>query len=169
LTLPLFKNIPVREERTKSKDLNYRRDQRKRWKELNPGRSKAIEKKWRKSHLEQFNRRQRKYNFKIKNEVFSRYSHGATQCACCSETNIEFLSIDHIGGGGCKHRKVVGSGINLYKWLKKNNYPEGFRVLCFNCNMSYGIYGYCPHQEIKKERMERSILNINLTSGFKEI
>jgi hypothetical protein len=30
--------------------------------------------------------------------------------------------------------------------LIKNNFPDGFQVLCHNCNMSIGLYGYCPHQ-----------------------
>jgi hypothetical protein len=33
----------------------------------------------------------------------------------------------------------------LYLWLKRNNYPTGFRVLCHNCNLAIGFYGYCPH------------------------
>jgi len=38
---------------------------------------------------------------------------------------------------------------NFYRWLKQNNFPEGFRVLCINCNFSLGIYGYCPHEKQK--------------------
>lgn len=65
-------------------------------------------------------------------------------CACCGEGKYEFLAIDHINGGGNKHRKIIGH--NFVRWLKKNNYPEGFRVLCHNCNNSLGHYGYCPHK-----------------------
>ena len=67
-------------------------------------------------------------------------------CECCGEVFIELLTIDHIGGGGAVHRRTEHSAINLPTWLKTNNYPEGFRVLCFSCNCSYGHYGYCPHQ-----------------------
>ena len=28
---------------------------------------------------------------------------------------------------------------------RKNNYPEGFQVLCSNCNFAKGKYGSCPH------------------------
>lgn len=66
-------------------------------------------------------------------------------CECCGESNLEFLCIDHVNGGGNKHRDEIGKG-NLYQWLKKMGYPEGFRVLCHNCNFSMGAYGYCPHQ-----------------------
>lgn len=74
------------------------------------------------------------------------YSNNNPQCSCCGTKHIEFLAIDHINGGGNKHRKKIGSGSGtLYRWLKRNNYPDGFRILCNNCNYSYGIYGYCPH------------------------
>jgi hypothetical protein len=64
-------------------------------------------------------------------------------CACCDETHLEFLSIDHIHGGGNRDKKIHRS--NFYRWLKKLGFPEGFRVLCHNCNQSLGAYGYCPH------------------------
>lgn len=71
-------------------------------------------------------------------------------CACCGESRIEFLAVDHIGGAGNEHRRNVKarSGQNLYNWLKSNGYPPGFRVLCHNCNMALGFYGYCPHAEV---------------------
>ena len=65
-------------------------------------------------------------------------------CACCGEARIEFLAIDHINGHGNEHRRVRGTE-NISQWLKKHNYPNGFRVLCHNCNMSIGFYNYCPH------------------------
>ena len=79
--------------------------------------------------------------------VLAIYSEGQPICQCCKEIAIEFLTIDHIRGGGRKHtrEKGVGGGYSLYRWLIKNNYPEGFRVLCMNCNFAYGKYGYCPH------------------------
>src|SRR5262245_47553294 len=36
------------------------------------------------------------------------FAHYGTECACCGETHIEFLGIDHINGGGHKHRKEIG-------------------------------------------------------------
>jgi hypothetical protein len=71
-----------------------------------------------------------------------------SKCACCGESHTEFLAIDHINGGGNVHRRNLGAlGSHLFTWLKKNNYPEGFRVLCHNCNQSLGLLGYCPHHE----------------------
>lgn len=37
-------------------------------------------------------------------------------------------------------------GNGFMKWLKRNDWPKGFRVLCHNCNSSLGYYGYCPHR-----------------------
>lgn len=81
----------------------------------------------------------------LKQLVFAAY--GGAKCACCGERHQEFLSIDHANGDGAAHRKSIGwvSG-NIYGWLKKNKFPEGFRILCMNCNFALGHVGYCPHQ-----------------------
>ena len=66
-----------------------------------------------------------------------------SKCACCGEDRYEFLAIDHINGGG---RKQKQEGVTkITRWLVANNFPEGFRILCHNCNTSLGAYGYCPH------------------------
>ena len=71
--------------------------------------------------------------------------HYGGKCACCGETEPDFLSFDHIGGGGSKHRKEVLRGRTMGAWLVRNGYPEGFQILCHNCNLARGFYGYCPH------------------------
>ena len=75
------------------------------------------------------------------------YSKGVPQCSCCGELIYEFLTIDHVHNDGKDHRKKIGH--NLYDWLIKNNFPDGFQVLCMNCNWAKGKYGLCPHQFIK--------------------
>jgi len=84
-------------------------------------------------------------------------AYGGPSCACCKEEHLEFLTIDHIEKNGAEHRREMlkekgwkgdergMSGSHTYLWLKQNNYPPGFRVLCFNCNFSLGHFGYCPH------------------------
>lgn len=91
----------------------------------------------------------RRRNYKLK--VFRYYSKGIPKCACCGETHIEFLCIDHIHGGGNKHRrKLQKHSTDYYRWFIKNNFPEGFQILCHNCNMAKGFFGYCPHEREKK-------------------
>jgi hypothetical protein len=78
--------------------------------------------------------------------VLSHYSNGIPCCACCGEDHLEFLAIDHINGRGRAERGRTGRyGFSLYTWLRMQGYPEGYRVLCHNCNGALGWYGYCPH------------------------
>jgi len=105
------------------------------------------DKKWRNIHREKLRKLNRiykkKYDMKIKEQVFNHYGN---KCVCCGESNINFLSIDHINGGGTKHRKKIGCKIN--NWLIKNNFPKGYQTLCFNCNWGKHINGgICPHKE----------------------
>lgn len=66
-------------------------------------------------------------------------------CKCCGETIYEFLSVDHEDGRGSEHRRSIGRA-TIYRWLRQNGYPRGFRLLCHNCNASLGHYGVCPHR-----------------------
>jgi hypothetical protein len=54
-------------------------------------------------------------------------AHYGGKCACCGESRYEFMAIDHIDGGGSKHRKEIGQNSTV-NWLVKNNFPDGFRV-----------------------------------------
>ena len=87
-----------------------------------------------------------KYQRRLTRQTIAAY--GGT-CACCGETAAEFLTIDHVGGGGRAHRlSLGGTGTALYSWLRRMGYPTlGFRCLCMNCNFSLGKRGYCPHAQ----------------------
>lgn len=93
------------------------------------------------------NKRIATYKRNLRIKCLQHYSHGAMSCACCGEANIEFLALDHINGGGNKERKMSGrkGTIGLAQYLIKNGFPDGYRVLCHNCNQSLGAYKYCPH------------------------
>ena len=103
-----------------------------------------------KNHAAVIAEQRRVLRVKLKTEVFMAY--GGFQCVCphglgiCGETEKDFLCIDHINGGGAKHRKEVGSGNSFCGWLKRNKFPEGFRVLCHNCNQARGYTGTCPKE-----------------------
>lgn len=72
-----------------------------------------------------------------KERVISHYSNGTMACKRCGFSDIRALSIDHIKGNGAKERRTIGmpkgGGDFFYRWLKKQNYPEGYQVLCMNC------------------------------------
>lgn len=88
----------------------------------------------------------RSKHIELKIEVFTKY--GGTICNCCRESNLKFLSIDHVHNNGNIHRRTIGQKTEICKWLKKNNYPDGFQVLCYNCNFGKNVNGgICPHLE----------------------
>lgn len=82
-------------------------------------------------------------NRKVK--ALSFYSNGAPVCACCGITELAFLTIDHINGNGAAHRRSIGR-VNFYAWLIRNEYPDGFQVLCYNCNCAKRDGAECPHK-----------------------
>lgn len=76
----------------------------------------------------------------LKSKVLDAY--GGPVCNGCSETEVAVLQIDHISGDGNVHAAKIGkdgdikSGrARMYKWLRDNGFPPGFRVLCSNCNI----------------------------------
>lgn len=74
----------------------------------------------------------RKLPSKLKQQVIEHYG---GRCALCGEDRWEFLTIDHINGGGTEHRRKLNNSV--YAWLRKSGWPtDGFRLLCSNCNCS---------------------------------
>lgn len=94
--------------------------------------------------------------------VLNHYCNNNIKCAHCCCKDIDCLTIDHIDGGGKKHMRNIGFGSHLINWLIKNNFPEGFQILCCNC------------QRIKKiENKECSYLKLGKTNtpkrGYKSL
>lgn len=83
-------------------------------------------------------RRGRRYTRRLRLAALAAYG-GA--CACCGEGEEVYLVIDHVQGGGSKHRRSITGGI--FAWLKRHSYPPGFQVLCHNCNHAKRLGG-CP-------------------------
>ncbi len=87
-------------------------------------------------------------NRRLKVEILMHYSNGYPHCKCCGEATLQFLTIDHIDGCGTKHRRSIGYGLTFYLWLKRNNFPAEYQVLCFNCNSGRQVNGgICPHEQ----------------------
>jgi len=112
----------------------------------NPEKYRAKAKLWKLRNINRCREIQRKSKLKQRIEVLEHYG---GKCACCGEKEIKFLSIDHINGGGKKDRQKHGFGNTFYFYLRKNNYPKGFQVLCHNCNLAKSLYGKCPHKDKK--------------------
>lgn len=135
------------------------RDDNKEWKKQTDKKyrecNKEILKKWRDDNKECLYQKKKEKRFENKIRVYNHYSNYDIKCSCCGENQIEFLSIDHIEGGGNKHRKALGfSGYHIYNYLIKNNFPPGFQILCMNCNFSKGKRdgnGICIHQKGQAE------------------
>jgi hypothetical protein len=101
---------------------------------------------WWKEYTREWHKEKRK---ELKKNIFQHYG---GKCVCCGEERIDFLTIDHINGGGRKHRAEISksnsgrSGPEFYRWIIKNNFPSDLRVLCYNCNCSRWHLGKCPHE-----------------------
>ena len=154
------------QKRWREKNPNYQKI----WHQRNPEKSKKYGRdfyyrNWEKRKLESKMRRrrlysknpipiierQRKFRWKTKIEILFSYGGNPPKCACCGEQELGFLTIDHINGDGAKQRReaTLGRGGHIfYLWLKRNNYPEGFQVLCYNCNCGRARNnGICPHKK----------------------
>uniref|UniRef100_A0A6H1ZII1 Uncharacterized protein n=1 Tax=viral metagenome TaxID=1070528 RepID=A0A6H1ZII1_9ZZZZ len=90
-------------------------------------------KKYYYNHQDNMRDRNKRRSENRKIEVLAYYGGGKVACVSCGFSDIRALSIDHVNGNGCEHRKEVGNGIHLYNWLVKNNYPEGYQTFCMNC------------------------------------
>ena len=69
--------------------------------------------------------------YEKKERVLTHYGGDVCKCVLCGYDNIKALSIDHILGDGAVHRKEIT--LDIYTWLIKNNFPDGYRTLCMNC------------------------------------
>lgn len=135
-------------------------------KEYNRKKIANLRRKWKSENLEAFhqkmNRQAKVWRKNLKLEVLKHYSKsGRIECECCRENHLEFLTLDHLDSKGIEDRKIFKCPSAFYSFLRKNNYPRKLRILCFNCNISLGTYGYCPHELDK--------LTSKLKEGFKKV
>jgi len=147
------------------------------WRQNNRDRWNQIGKIWRHNNRDKRNQLQREAYHLLTNEVIDSYG---GKCACCGETRKEYLTIDHVNGNGNKQKREIGirGTQDFYRWLKKNNYPKGFQVLCFNCNCGKGNYSVSPHnKEIFEKEFEAKLeesrqaryswsLRVNIIEGY---
>jgi hypothetical protein len=116
------------------------------WAKNNSERRKEIQRNWRKNkywenpsyrtkEILNASKRSKAKTVELRLEILRYYGGLIPKCSLCQTEDIEVLDIDHIDGGGSAQRRnqnLLGS--KFYYWLKRNNFPDGFRVLCRNCN-----------------------------------
>jgi hypothetical protein len=130
------------------------------WREANREKAREQAREWRNRKLENGTPEEvaamraaeaaktKRLQAECKDAVFAAY--GGYRCACCSEGERLFLSIDHINNDGNIERNsgaYSGSGSGFYQWLRKQGFPAGYQVLCMNCQVGkHKNGGVCPHQ-----------------------
>jgi hypothetical protein len=69
------------------------------------------------------------------------------KCSCCGETEVAFLTLDHVMNDGNVHRKAAGY-IGMLQEAKREGWPrDKYTCLCYNCNQGRAKNGICPHKE----------------------
>ncbi len=133
-----------------------------RWRAKNLDKVRETERKWREKNKALLNEKARKrnaanpernrahtraYRVAIRKEMIAAYG-GKCQCAGCHIDAYEFLTIEHVNGGGKQHRLSSGGSVGLYRDLKRRGWPtDGYTVLCMNCNHARAHHGRCPHEK----------------------
>ena len=85
----------------------------------------------------------------LRSEYINAYG---SKCSCCGETELRFLTLEHIKKDGGLHRKIVGGNYPIYVDLKRRGWPQGdYTLLCWNCNCAERYGEKCPHK-LKKEK-----------------
>jgi hypothetical protein len=119
-----------------------------------------------------------KRRVQFKEAVFAFY--GGYVCACCGDTDRDFMTLDHIANDGAAFRREHfgqqgrGGGALTYAWLVQHGFPSGYQVLCANCQFGKRMnHGVCPHQTrcndqakaVASSDAKRSAPDIRLVSG----
>jgi len=83
---------------------------------------------------------------KRKNDKEIVFKYYGNKCVCCQESRIEFLTIDHVNNDGAEDRRKNKHKAICHHIIKQN-FPDKYQILCWNCNAAKQYYGVCPHKE----------------------
>ena len=145
----------------------------------NPEKAKEQDRLYRQRNAVKIRKQKREYSHRkrkeIRLEVLSYYAKGIPRCAnvkCPHYTNpiYESLQLDHINGGGRKERSGIGPN-DLLRLIKKNGFPEGYQILCANCNILKALANQKETSSItfKKKRLKVRQKAINYYSEGKTV
>jgi len=105
--------------------------------QVHKARKAETDKQYRQAHRLESAKYSRQYrqthSQQIRIEILTHYGNGKLACVRCGLDDIRALSIDHINGKGAEHRQIEGTGFGFYRWLVRNNLPEGYQTLCMSC------------------------------------
>jgi len=65
------------------------------------------------------------------------------KCECCGETQVEFLTLDHMN---YSTKEKGETGTRAYMKAIKSYRPDLYQVSCYNCNCARR-HGTCPHKK----------------------
>jgi hypothetical protein len=85
---------------------------------------------------------------KLRAEMVAAYG---GKCSCCGETELVFLTLEHINGDGAYHRELLRTlgGYKVWADLRRRGWPkDGFTILCWNCHMATCHGRPCPHKSV---------------------
>lgn len=104
----------------------------------------------------------RRARLRAKMACLRHYGGNPPRCACCGESNVGFLSLDHVNNDGNLHRKTEAhkNTPHCYFVLKRAGFPTtpAIQVLCFNCNLGReNNGGICPHKQMTAGNLFRRV------------
>lgn len=135
-----YKRMYAAERRKTPEYKAWQKEYNKKYREANKEKLTEANKEYRRNNKARTNHKNREAAARLKLEVFKHYCDGEDiKCAACGFSDIRALDLDHINNDGADHRRDhlgrrTACGGSTYSWLKRNNYPSGFQVLCRNCN-----------------------------------
>lgn len=88
-----------------------------------------------------------KYVHKNKAIVFQHYGN---QCACCGQSYVDYLQLDHKEGGGSTHRRSLPNTQSIYRWAILNEFPASLQLLCANCHFAKTKNKACHHFMVRR-------------------
>ena len=118
-----------------------------------------------KAYLKKYQKKDDVQRLKILQAYSKRLSNSDVPCCNCCGLNeyLDFLALDHIMGrvemDSMPELVAIGYSSTLENnklkdWIIRNNFPDGFQILCHNCNFAKGYprnNGKCPHETARKE------------------
>lgn len=125
---------------TKTWTPEFERAYMKEYRAKNKEKIKELLQSWTSKNRERVNEMNRWERERLKTDILNHYSGGKMCCANCGFSDTRALQVDHIENNGAEERRELFgnrlfAGNRFYRWVRRNNYPTGYAILCANCNI----------------------------------